>query len=65
MTTKVKVTACCDSDTEVEITRETGLNTSARSVLQDGDTWEGYVYDDVAVIVRERDKDIPTPIKTP
>lgn len=52
MTTQVKVTACCTGEKEVEI-KITGKQDV---ILQDRESYDDVVYDDVCIAVRERIK---------
>jgi hypothetical protein len=52
MTTTVKVQAHCAPNVEVRIIRESSC-TGEEVVIQNGEEWEGYVYDNYFISVRE------------
>lgn len=52
MTSSVKVSAHCDTDKEVVVTW-LGASINSTDKLQDGETKEYYVYDDIEVTVLE------------
>jgi hypothetical protein len=52
MTTTVTVKAHCAKEKEVVIYKST-TNTGETIVIQDGESWEGVVYDDGNISVRE------------
>lgn len=56
MTTTVKVEAHCGTDTEVQV-RVTGDNSVESITLQDGESAERHVYDDLQVTVKEVKKE--------
>lgn len=67
MTTSVKITACCDDNTEVIVELKTksinktphdplGQRIFESTVLQHGESTEYYVFEDRVVTVREREK---------
>ena len=53
MTTNVKVTAHCDSNTQVAVEICTDGVPVAHLTLQDGESTEQYVYDDRVITVKE------------
>ena len=62
MTTTVKIVACCDTNTEVIISvKDFSVNTDKVNtedvLLQDGETYDLYVYDNREVIIKEREKE--------
>ena len=57
MTSTVKVTAHCTKDKEVKITLIDYDGKEVVSYLQDGESYEGYVYDNRSISVEELSKD--------
>jgi hypothetical protein len=57
MTSTVKVTAHCTQDKEVKITLVDYDGKEHVSYLQDGESYEGYVYDSRSISVEELSKD--------
>lgn len=57
MTTTIKVSAHCSSDKEVKINHTDWEGKDVFIILQDGETYEGVVYDDRSIFVREAMKD--------
>lgn len=59
MTTEVTVKAHCGDDTEVSISIA-GEHTGENAVIQNGEEFTGYVYDDRVLTVRETKKELVT-----
>jgi hypothetical protein len=56
MTTTVTVEAHCGKDTEVMIVRFDGKEQPMLNVIQNGEQWSGYVYNNYEIIVKEVEK---------
>lgn len=59
MTTSIKVSAHCSADKEVQISISDQASGNVREniILQDGETADRVVYDDLVICVLERKKD--------